>query len=367
MDSIPTEPAKLFLEFTSAGSTANAQMHFAHMLSTNKCKAFPTKGMITALFGGSLLPLDDAQGLGFNIFGLPSTSVAEPLSEQEMIQQQINSTDGTGVSREGAEKMSVTTLSPIYSFTDLRHRVKSLKFCYRQITGGNNYFADKIAGCVDSVDNLETEITRAQNKRNRYITELCYVITKKIILYTESCRDAEPDEPFVVRHLNFEPIWSKVEMGENFEITLPPCLETKFKKVHLGAPQDSGYGKFQSPGGRHGVKRGQDHYGRNQEDKGAVVHNLNPVKSLMVVPSEFASIIHNFVKHRENKKWVPTRNGIPVCLKLHCTGYCFEKCNFGHEALNPQEEHGLDTLVKRAKDFKASQRQQNGAGRGAGS
>ena len=153
-----------------------------------------------------------------------------------------------------------------------------------------------------SVDNLETEITRAQNKRPRYITELCYAVIKKNILYTESCRDAIPGEPFVARHLNFELIWSKVEMGENFEITLPPCLEEKFKKVHQGAPKDAGCGKFQSPGGCHGTKRGKEHCGRNQEDKGAAVHNFNPVKNLMVNPNEFVPIIHNFVKHRENKK-----------------------------------------------------------------
>ena len=97
------------------------------LVKNEKMPGLPHKGMITALYRGILLPLDDAQGLGLNIFGPPSTSPSEPVSEQDMIQQQINVTDGQGVSKDGVEKMLVTILSPIYTFTDLRHRFKSLK------------------------------------------------------------------------------------------------------------------------------------------------------------------------------------------------------------------------------------------------
>ena len=107
-DSVSSEPADSFSKFAAVGSTANAQMLFAHMLSTKICRAFPTKGMVIELFGGMLLPLGDAQGLGFNVFGLPNTSAAEPLSEQEILLQQVNITDRQGISRDGPERMAVT-------------------------------------------------------------------------------------------------------------------------------------------------------------------------------------------------------------------------------------------------------------------
>ena len=117
--------------------------------------------MITALYGDILLPLDDAQGLGFNIFGLPSISPGETVSEQDMIQQQINVTDGQGVTKDGVEKMSVTILSPIFTFTDLRHRFKSLKWSFILVTGEQAYFAKKVGECtvkggfVGTPDHLE--------------------------------------------------------------------------------------------------------------------------------------------------------------------------------------------------------------------
>ena len=141
---MPDNPAELLLEFTAAGSTTNAQMLFTYWLKTKKIQAYPTKGMITALHGGILLPLDDAQGLRFNMFGLPSMSPAETVPEQDMIQQQINVTDGQGVSKDGVEKMLVTILSPIFTFTDLRHRFKSLKWSSILVTGDKAYFAKKV-------------------------------------------------------------------------------------------------------------------------------------------------------------------------------------------------------------------------------
>ena len=313
-DSVPDEPSAAFLEFTAAGSTANAQMLFAHWLKTKKCVAFPTKGMITALYGGILLPLDDAQGLGFNIFGLPSMSPSEPASEQDMIRQQINVTDGQGVSKEGAERMSVTILSPIYLFSDLRHRLKSLYWCYNLITGEKAYFTKRIGECILKAESLELQIIRGQHKKTSYMTDLSFMVTKKIILYTESCRDAEDGQAFATRHLEFDDIWNKVELGENVEITLPPCLYVKLRDQKTRAlPQDAGYSGAPEDGRGGYQKRGRDNFNRNPEDRGEVSHNHKVKRQLMLDKNEYAPLIHNFVRHRDNKRWVPTRGGVPRC------------------------------------------------------
>ena len=113
LENAPTEPVKSMLEFTAAGSTANAHMMFSHMLKKEKCRAFPSKEMITALYGGNLLALDDAQGLGFTVFGLPSSSQAESSGEEDLLKNQINATDGQGIGKEGVEKLAVTKVSLI--------------------------------------------------------------------------------------------------------------------------------------------------------------------------------------------------------------------------------------------------------------
>ena len=137
--------------------------------------------------------------------------------------------------------MSVTILSPIFTFTDLRHRFKSLKWSFILVTGDQAYFAKKVGECTVKADLLELQITRSQNKKVTYMTELSYMVRRKIILYIESCRDSEEGAAFAVRHLDFDDIWNKVELGENFELTLPPCLESKFKALkQRSAPQDAG-------------------------------------------------------------------------------------------------------------------------------
>ena len=98
------------------------------------------------------------------------------------------------------------------------------------ITGEKTYFAEKVGECMVKVNALELQIIRGQNKQASYMTELSFMVTKKIILYIESCRDAEEGKASAVRHLEFDDIWNKVELGENFDITLPPCLESKLRK-----------------------------------------------------------------------------------------------------------------------------------------
>ena len=175
LESVPTKPANSFLEFMATGSTTNTQMLFAHMSTKKKCKAYPAKRMVTPLFGGILLPLDDSQGLGFNIFGLSSSASAEAFSEYELLQNQINAIDRQGVSKEGVERMTETRLSFVYTFTDLWHRFKSLLCGYKMITEGENYFTKMIVGCCEMIDALETKIIRIQNKRPQYMTKLVYI------------------------------------------------------------------------------------------------------------------------------------------------------------------------------------------------
>ena len=193
------------------------------------------------------------------------------------------------------------------------------------------------------------------------MTKLSYMVTKKIILYIESCRDAEEGAAFAVRHLDFDDIWNKVELGEHFELTLPQCLESKFKALKpRAAPQDAGYGRALEEGRGSHQKRGRDTFNRNPEDRGEIAHNTKLKRHLQLDKQDYAPLIHNFVKHRDNKKWVPTRSDIPRCLKFHLLGHCWEKCDFGHEDLNPREEQGMETLINMAKDLKVSQRRQPG-------
>ena len=87
---------------------------------------------------------------------------------------------------------------------------------------------------------------------------------------------------------------------------------------------------------------------------------------MLVGTQDYALIIHNFVKHRENKKWVPIWNGVPRCVQYHCTGHCWENCEFGHEELNPAEEQGMYILVQKYKALKmenANARQPRGGKR----
>ena len=312
LENAPTEPVKSMLEFTAAGSTANAHMMFSHMLKKEKCRAFPSKGMITALYGGNLLALDDAQGLGFTVFGLPSSSQAESSGEEDLLKNQINATDGQGIGKDGVEKLAETKLSLIYNFADMRNRTNSLVASYEHITGPNSYTVKKLNECRADIINLETELTRGQNKNSRYMSEIYYTISKKLTMFTESCRDAEDDRPLVVRHLNFTRLWEKVELGESMDIALPPCLQrlfkgdNRFRNIGRHPPQDQygGGGDYYGPPGGAGDprKRGRPRYNENPEDKGEVVHNEYPSKCIAISKQDFAPLVHNFIKLRDNKK-----------------------------------------------------------------
>ena len=220
-----------------------------------------------------------------------------------MLLQQVNATDSQGISRDCAERMTVTILSPVYSYLNLRHRVKSLKCSYEMITGKNNFFTKKIVECVDKIEKLENTLTRGQNKKPRFLTEVMYMVTKKLLIYIESCRDALEGEPLTIRHLNFDGIWLKVKMGKIFDITLPPCLERKFKdpKSLKGAPQDTGQRFKDGSGGFDSHKRGKEPLFRKNGDMGETVHSNKLKKNLMIKGEEYGSIIYNFMKFEDNK------------------------------------------------------------------
>ena len=205
------------------------------------------------------------------------------------------------------------------------------------------------------------------------------MVTKKILLYTDSCRDGREGKPFAVRHLDFDNIWLKVELGEIFDITFPPCLDRKLKvrEAHQGAGyrfgggggalQDAGH-RFEGGGGGgfDSNKRGREQQFKKNGNLGETVHNKKLKKNLMIKGDKYGSLIHNFISFRDNKKWVPTRHEIPLCLKYHCVRYCKEKCMFEHKELNAKEEDGVETLFNKARDLKISDRKKSGGGDGAG-
>ena len=75
--------------------------------------------MITALYGGFLLSLDESSGLGLSVFELPSSPALEA-SEADLLRMQINAVYGQVIGKDGAEKMSKNRIALIYSFTDLK-------------------------------------------------------------------------------------------------------------------------------------------------------------------------------------------------------------------------------------------------------
>ena len=81
-----------------------------------------------------------------------------------------------------------------------------MKCSYKIITGEETFFTKQIVECVEKVKILETALTRGQNKKPRYLTEVLYMVTKTILMYTESCRDALEGGPFAVRHMDFDSI-----------------------------------------------------------------------------------------------------------------------------------------------------------------
>ena len=124
--------------------------------------------------------------------------------------------------------MANTCLSLIYSFTDVRHIMKSLLCGYGLVVREDVYFTKKIKEREEMIDLLETQITKSQNRRPYFITELGYMVTRKIMFCIESCHGGEDSLPFATHHLNFDAIWNKIKLSEHIEITLPPCLENRF-------------------------------------------------------------------------------------------------------------------------------------------
>ena len=163
------------------------------------------------------------------------------------------------------------------------------------------------------------------------------------------------------------------------DIALPPCLQRLFKDDNRIAttfgrppPQDQygGGGDYYGPPGGAGYlrKRGRPRYNENPEDKGEVVHNEYPSKDIAISKQDFAPLIHNFIRHRDNKKWVPTSDdGTPLYLKFHYTGSCFSRCKFRstHGPATVRQDAGLVTLIDKCKALKLNQRAQKGAGKGA--
>ena len=155
--------------------------------------------------------------------------------------------------------------------------------------------------------------------------------------------------------------WNKVELGENFELTISPCLESKFKALKArAAPQDTGYRRAMEEGRVGYQKRGRETHNRNLEGSGDMVHNTKLKRHLQLDKQNYAPLIHNFVRHRDNNKWVITRSDIPQCLKFHLLGHCWKKFDFGHKDLNPREEQGMEALINMAKDLQISQRRNSG-------
>ena len=59
-------------------------------------------------------------------------------------------------------------------------------------------------------------------------------------------------------------------------------------------------------------KRGRYH--ENPEDKGDVVYNEHPAKCITISKQDFVPLMHNFIKHKDNKTWFPSQMTESHCV-----------------------------------------------------
>ena len=56
-------------------------------------------------------------------------------------------------------------------------------------------YCEKMKGCKADIQDFETKLTRGQYKNVCYMLEVYYNISKKLTMFTKSCRDAEEEYP----------------------------------------------------------------------------------------------------------------------------------------------------------------------------
>lgn len=83
----------------------------------------------------------------------------------------------------------------VYNFTDMRHHTNSCIVDYKHITDHKSYTVKKMKGCKADIQDFETKLTRGQYKNVCYMLEVYYNISKKLTMFTKSCRDAEEEYP----------------------------------------------------------------------------------------------------------------------------------------------------------------------------
>ena len=89
--------------------------------------------------------------------------------------------------------------------------------------------------------------------------------------------------------MDFDRIWLKVELGENFDTTLLSCLEKKFKdsKSLRGAPQNA-VNKIEGKGGGFdNHNRGRESFSRKNADMGETVQNSKLKKNLTIKGEDY--------------------------------------------------------------------------------
>ena len=333
---VPAEPTEEMLAILGCQNGAQVEQYLKQVMTGHNLHLEP--GFCSAINKGIFVHADDTTApKHFSCFLTPPISDDEQTSENNDLLKLAVQTKYTDTDVTLLTKMIIQI--PMKT-QDLRHHMKNIAGLSGRCFGVDSLLHQGLKDVATHIESKELQYNYEFRQDRLFGGNFLDRIHWRMHRFFDSCA-AGINDKIDVEKLDFSDILQQVERREyNCK---PPAwvskLIAKREKRHEKTPRETGKRRFFDE------DKGQD---GNRPQK---INNPSIAESCKLKDGEQ----HKYIFHPGNIRRIDKpmkKNGNQICLRFHCSGFCFKDCKFagGHGTLDNEEKVDLLTFMAKARE-----------------
>jgi hypothetical protein len=313
----PTAPNDSLLQILRSKKIISIRTIMNVLLAAVNCNVNVSVSLATAIASANLRSISPQVPHPFSCFSTPYHDASQATTEID-IRMQLMASDGVGVDKATADILAKESHKIPYTTHKLRHQLNNWQGLLQLVFGPNALISKEASRWVVHIDQLETTYDEQFKIDREFGAKVCGLIDRSTYQFLGSCLNASTPEEVDWGLLSLEN--KRFEIQQNCFIANKPAYLVVAKKPDKDKDNDED----------------------DKDDKNKYQNKRFKKERQIQDPTHLGAMISNTRKNPEwdckanyhaiftkqvNRK-TPAFNGdgISVCNKWHCQGYCFSDC-----------------------------------------
>jgi hypothetical protein len=306
----PTEHCKNFFKQSSHG---NAKLNFVRCLKHDfNAQVEVPAGVITSIYNGGFQWSKDDTPSNFSVFSFPEPQVFAKRAIQDCIILQLKEISGKGLSNEDIKDALKQGIAIPDSIESMKYSFFNMVAASKFFFGPNSCLSQKLITVFNHIVQNRYIYSSLAHQYPLFIAKFMFAVDTRVNLWLEACEEHKFRDQVDDTLIDFTDIIKDVRL-RNFNYILPPSIREVVEKANNTKDTDESL----ELGPTSKKKRTT-----SPEENSRKINNSKIAKWLTNDET-----YNKCFRSQDILKSRPKLNGVPMCHRWHCKGYCFENCN----------------------------------------